>query len=350
MTTGDYARAAVLIRKGDATKAFAIEDRPIPDPAPGEVRVLVSVFGLNFADVLARLGLYPDAPPRPCVLGYEIAGVVDAVGADVVGIERGVRVCAFTRFGGYATHVVAPAVGVMPLPDAVDLETAAALPVQFGTAWYSAEEMVRMHDGDAVLIQAAAGGVGGALVQIAKARGARVLGTAGGPEKTALLRDLGVDHPIDYRTQDFAGIAREQCPQGLDVVFDSLGGSAFRRGLRLLAPGGRMVSFGVARMAGRRASLLRSVSAVAGFGWPHPLSLLSSSRGIIGVNMLRVADARPQALRRSLAEVLHRITDGRLRARIDRVFDIADLAAAHDRLGLRRSAGKVLVRWPRRVS
>jgi NADPH2:quinone reductase len=339
-------QAAFLVRKGDPGQAFEIRSLPDPEPAAGEVSIEVAAFGLNFADVLARLGLYPDAPPRPCVLGYEVAGTVSAVGSQVTDLREGDRVCAFTRFGGYATRAVTSALGVLRIPAKMDLVTAAALPVQLGTAWYCAEEMVQPREEDHVLVQAAAGGVGGALVQLAKARGCTVYGTAGGPEKIEHLRQLGVDHPIDYREHDFADAIRAlRGASGLDVVFDSLGGKAFRQAFDLLAPGGRIISLGVASMAGARASLLRSLGVVLGFGRRSPLQLLASSRSIIGVNMLQVADHRPATLRRCLRGVLDAVATGRLTARLDRSFPIAELAAAHEHLGLRRSAGKVVVTW-----
>ncbi len=337
-------RAAVLVRRGDPRRAFELEERPDPEPGRGQVCVDVEAFGLNFADVLARLGLYPDAPPLPSVLGYEVAGKVAATGPEVDGVAVGDPVMAFCRFGGYATKTVTDARGVVPIPEGMDATTAAALPVQYGTAWYCAEEMVRLHPGDHVLIQAAAGGVGTALVQMARRRGCVIYGTAGSAEKLEYLADLGVDHPINYRRQDFAQVIRGlRGSAGLDVVFDSLGGRAFRDGLRLLGSGGRMVSFGVASMAGERRSLVRSLGTVMGFGRPHPLSLLSSSRSVMGVNMLRVADDRPATLRRTLSAVLEQVSAGALAPHVGAVFTMDRLGEAHQLLGARGSVGKVVV-------
>ena len=337
-------RAAVLVRRGDARRAFRIEERPDPAPGAGQVAIAVDAFGLNFADVLARLGLYPDAPPLPCVLGYEVAGRIADLGEGVTGWAPGDRVMAFTRFGGYATRVLSDARGVMAVPDGLDAVTAAALPVQYGTAWYCAEEMVRLHKGDHVLIQAAAGGVGTALVQIARRRGCVIYGTAGSEEKLAYLRNLGVDYPINYRTEDFATAIRARRGRGgLDVVFDSIGGSAFRSGYRLLAGGRRIVSLGVAAMAGPRRNLLRTAPTQLGFGRPHPLGMLSSSRSIIGVNMLRVSRDRPEAMNRTLAAVHRHVVDGLLTPHVGGTFPMDQLPEAHDFLGARQSIGKVVV-------
>ena len=196
------------------------------------------------------------------MLGYEVVGRIDALGAGVNTLAVGQRVVALTRFGGYATTAVTDARAAVPIPDDLDVGIAAALPTQGGTAYYCAEEMVRLHPGDHVLVQAAAGGVGTLLVQLCKRHGCTVYGTAGSDAKLDYLRALGVDHPINYRRDDFAdAVRRVRGDAGLDVIFDSLGGSAVRKGLALLAPGGRIVCLGAAeREAGRCSSCATSAS------------------------------------------------------------------------------------------
>src|SRR5262249_21947695 len=185
-------QAMVLVRTGDAAQAFERRELSTPEPGPGQVRVAVEGFGLNYADVSARQGLYQDAPPMPSVIGYEVVGRVDALGAGVDTCAVGQRVTALTRFGGYATQAVTDARAVAPLPDHLAVGVAAALPTQGCTAYYMAEEMVRLQPGDHVLVHAAAGGVGTLLVQLCKWRGCVVYGTAGAEDKLAVLRDLGV--------------------------------------------------------------------------------------------------------------------------------------------------------------
>lgn len=341
-------KAAVLVRHGDADKSFEIRDVPEPEPVAGQVRIAVDTFGLNFADVAARRGRYRDAPPLPSVIGYEVVGRIDSIGPDVGGLSLGQRVTALTRFGGYAEKSVTDARAVAPIPDSMDDAVAAALPTQGCTAYFAAEEMVRLHPGDHVLVQAAAGGVGSLLVQLAKRRGCFVYGTAGSDEKLDLLRRIGVDVPINYRTVDFVDeIRARRGAEGIDVIFDSLGGAAVRRGLGLLAAGGRMVCFGAASHGdpGFGPQILRDLRFAASFGFPHPIPLLMNSKSIIGINMLRLADQRPLVLKRCLDEVVRLALDGVLQPIGGGHFGIDRLADAHAQLEGRGTMGKLSVGW-----
>lgn len=339
-------RAIVLTRYGSPREAFEIQERPDPQPGPGQLRIAVEAFGLNYADVSARQGTYMDAPPIPCVIGYEVVGRVDALGAGVAGPPIGQRVAALTRFGGYATSAVTDARAAVPIADDLDAGIAAALPTQGGTAFYCAEEMVRLHAGDHVLVQAAAGGVGTLLVQLAKRRGCVVYGTAGSDAKLDYLRQLGVDHPINYRREDFAAAVRRlRGDAGLDVVFDSLGGSAVRKGLALLAPGGRIVCFGAAERQSGALQIARDAKFALSFGFIHPIPLLMNSKSIIGVNMLRLSDHRPEVLKRVLDGVVALAMSGELQPTVGGRFSAAQIADAHELLGNRGSTGKIVVTW-----
>jgi len=339
-------KAVYLVSQGDADQAFQIRETATPEPAAGQVRIAVEAFGLNFADVMARRGLYQDAPPMPSVLGYEVVGRVDAIGRDVTGIEIGRRVVALTRFGGYATSAVTDVRAVVPIPDDMDVGVAAALPTQGGTAYYCAEEMVRLHAGDHVLVQAAAGGVGTLLVQLCRRRGCVVYGTAGSDAKLELLRALGVDHPINYRREDFAdAIRRLRGDDGLDVIFDSIGGAAVRKGLRLLGAGGRIVCLGGAEHSHGRFQLLRTLKFAASFGFTHPVALMMPSRALIGVNMLRIADHRPLVLQRCLQAVVKLAVDRELKPTVGGRYTVDRIGAAHAFLEGRESTGKIVITW-----
>ena len=339
-------KAVVLVRWGKADEAFEIRDLPTPEPGPGQVRVAVEAFGLNYADVSARQGTYQDAPPLPCVIGYEVVGRIEALGANVSGPAVGTRVTGFTRFGGYATHAVTDARAVASIPDAMDVGVAAALPTQYGTAYHCAEAMVRLHPGDHVLVHAAAGGVGTALVQLCKRRGCVVYGTAGAEDKLTYLRGLGVDHPINYRSTDFADAVRQvRGSDGLDVIFDSLGGAAVRKGLQLLAAGGRIVCLGAASRVTGRPQILHDIPFALSFGLPHPIGLMIHSKSIIGVNMLHVADQRPQALQRCLEAVVRLALNGEVQPTVGGRFSVDAIAKAHAFLEGRGSIGKVVVTW-----
>jgi NADPH:quinone reductase-like Zn-dependent oxidoreductase len=339
-------RAIYLVKHGDAGGAF--EEREVADPSPGagEVRVAVEAFGLNYADVSARQGLYQDAPPMPSVLGYEVVGRVDAVGSGVSDLAAGQRVAALTRFGGYATLAVTDARAAVAIPDDLDVGVAAALPTQGCTAYYMAIDAFNMHQGDHVLVHAAAGGVGTLLVQLCKHRGCVVYGTAGSSDKLELLRDLGVDHPINYREADFvAEIRRLRGDAGLDAIFDSIGGAYVRRGLGLLAAGGKMICFGAASHEAGSLQLLRSAKFLASWGVLHPVPLLMRSRSLIGVNMLRISDQRPEILARCMRGVVDLALAGHLKPIVGGRFAAPQIAAAHELLESRRSTGKIVVEW-----
>src|SRR5215831_671952 len=341
-----------LTRHGSPAAAFAMLTRPDPEPGPGQLSLSVEVSGINFADVLARQGAYPEAPRPPCVIGYEVVGHIHTLGPGV-GSEAGStplvpgrRVLAFTRFGGYASRAIASVKGVVPIPDDLEAGAAAALATQGVTAYFATHEMVRIAPGDLVLVQAAAGGVGSLIVQLARAEGAVVAGTAGSQAKLELLRRLGVTYGIDYRAHDFASeLLRLTKGRRPDLIFDSIGGASTRKALSLLATGGRIVQFGVADLAGRGWALPRALRAFLSFGLIHPLSLLLGSKGIIGVNLLRVADERPEIVRRDMEAMVALATNGTLTPVVDREFPAERVAEAHEYVESRQSVGKVVLRW-----
>ena len=335
-----------LVRCGESNIAFEMREEIDPLPHEGEVLIEVEASGLNFADVLARRGLYPDAPRMPCVLGYEAVGRVVEVGDGVEKLRAGDRVLAFTRFGGYASKVVAHSMATVKIPEEMPAGVAAALATQYCTAWYAAEEMVRLQTGDHVLIQAAAGGVGTALVQIAKRRGCVVYATASSQTKIDYLESLGVDHPINYLQKDFAREVRSiSGKRGLDVVFDSIGGKTFLKGYNLLGSGGRIVAFGVAEMTGNRMNFFRILRTVLGFGFFHALPLISSSKSVLGVNMLRIAEDRPDVLQRCMGAVMDLARINELNPTVGGEYPADQVAEAHEFLEMRKSTGKVILRW-----
>jgi NADPH:quinone reductase-like Zn-dependent oxidoreductase len=340
-------KSIYLVRCGDSNTAFEMREENDPLPREGEILIEAEASGLNFADVLARRGLYPDAPRMPCVLGYEAVGRVIAVGDGVEKLSAGDRVLAFTRFGGYASKIAVNSAAAQKIPEEMDAGVAAALATQYCTAWYAAEEMVRLKTGDRVLIQAAAGGVGTALVQIAKRRGCVVFATASSPAKLEYLNSLGVDHLINYRQKDFAKEVRSICgDRGMDVVFDSIGGKTFRKGYDLIGSGGRIVAFGVAGMTGSRWDIFRVLRTVLGFGFLHGLQLISNSKSVLGVNMLRIAENRPDILQGCMRAVVDLAEKGELSPQMGGEFPAGRVADAHAFLEMRQSTGKVILRWP----
>ena len=340
-------RAVVLTKFGTPEQAFSIQERPMPEPKPHEIRVKVEAFGLNFADVMARQGLYQDCPPLPTVIGYEVVGTIDAMGTDVQGFALGQRVVSLTRFGAYAEYAVADARAAAVIPEDMDYATATALATQYGTAYFCAEYVTQLHAGEHVLIQAAAGGVGTALVQLAKRRGCIVYGTAGSEHKIGYLRQLGVDYPINYREEDFAAFIKKKAgKESLDVVFDSLGGKAVKQARQLLRKGtGRIICYGAASRSGQSKGILGDLKLVAGFGILPLVELLLKSQGVIGVNMLRVADHRPEALQYCMQEVVRLVAAGELKPTVGGRYHVDQLNEAHAYLQGRQSIGKIAVHW-----
>src|SRR6478735_3530901 len=237
-------KALVLTGTG-GPEVLQVQERPDPPVGPGEMRIAVRAAGINFADTMARVGLYPDAPKTPCVLGYEVAGEVESLGEGVTDFKAGDRVVAGTRFGGQAELVTVPAAQALPLPDRLSFEQGAAFPVNYGTAYAALILMGGMREGDRVLIQGAGGGVGISATQLARNAGAEIFGTAS-PGKHEAIRAQGVTQAIDYRSQDFeAEVMRITNGEGVDLIMDALGPTSFRKDYRLLRSGGRLVMYGL---------------------------------------------------------------------------------------------------------
>ncbi len=335
---------ALVITEHGPPDVMRVQERPDPEPGPGEVRVRVRAAGVNFADLLARVGLYPDAPKPPCVVGYEIAGDVDALGEGVEGIEVGQRVMGGSRFGGYAQLAVTAAEALVPMPDGWSYAEGAALPVAYATAYAGLIRYGGLREGERVLIQAAAGGVGIAATHLAKLTGAEVYGTAS-PAKHDAIRGFGVDHPIDYRTHDVVDEVRRVAgeKQPLDLALDAIGGRSFKQSFSMLRAGGRLVCFGASEVqAGERRSPLRAMRVVAQMPRFNPMKLMSDSRSVIGLNMLRLWDANGSL--REYTEPLRAWLDtGEIRPVLAREFRLDDGAEAHRYVHERKNVGKVVL-------
>lgn len=337
-------KAAVLIKNGSAAGAFEIQELPRPQPAKDEVLIKVAAFGLNFADVMARKGMYKEAPQLPCVLGYDVAGTVEAVGKEVLHIKTGERVMALTRFGGYAGYAITKASAVAVIPGGMDDASATALATQYITAYYAGAEAVNLYQGDKVLIQSGAGGVGTALIQFAKHKGCEIFSTAGSDEKLKYLSSLGVHHPINYNKEDFQKkIKTLTGGKGVDVIYDAVGGASVKKGFRSLAAGGRIVCYGAAAMSDK--NIFGKIGAALGFGFYHPVMLMMPSKSMIGINMLAIADEKPEVVQRCLQAVVRLYNEGVFIPTVSKVFPAGEIAAAHEYLEKRKSTGKVVVKW-----
>lgn len=327
-----------------------LQVREVPDPAVGhgEVRIAVKAAGINFADTMARVGLYPDAPKPPCVLGYEVAGEVESVGEGVDSHKTGDRVIAGTRFGGQAELVTVPATQALPLPGRLSFEQGAAFPVNYATAYAALVVMGGMREGDRVLIHAAAGGVGISATQLARNAGAEVFGTAS-PGKHDAIRAQGVAHPIDYRNQDFeAEVMRITGGEGIDLAMDALGPTSFRKDYRLLRPGGRLVMYGLSESSNAGArdipATLKSLAKMplATFPWWKSLSAMNENKGVFGLNMLKWWD-REGSLDRLTEPQMADLESGRLDPVVAEAFPFEQAGNAHEFIAERRNVGKVVL-------
>jgi NADPH:quinone reductase-like Zn-dependent oxidoreductase len=336
-------RALVITKRG-GPDVLRIEERPDLSPAPGQVRVAVRAAGVNFADLMARQGLYPDAPKLPAVVGYEFSGEVDAVGEGVDRPAVGDRVLGGCRFGGYAEQVVTDAGNVIPLPDGWSFEEGAALPVNYATAYAGLVRYGAVHEGERILLHAAAGGVGIAGTQIAGILGAEVYGTASAGKHDA-VRGFGVAHPIDYRSTDFVKEVRRigGRKRPLDLVMDAVGGNSFRKSFSLLDAGGRLVCFGASSLvSGDKRSIPTAVKGLLKTPIYSPMPLQASSRSVIGLNILRLWDAKG-SLDEFLAPLEAWVREERVRPVVAEAFPLERGADAHRYLGEGRNIGKVVL-------
>ncbi len=329
---------AVVITAHGSYETLQVQDRPDPVCGSGQVRIDVKAAGVNFADIMARMGLYPDSPDVPCVVGYEVSGTVAEVGAGVDGIKTGDRVFAGTQFGGYAEQVVVPAGDVVPLPDDLSFEQGAAVPVNYATAWAGLVGYGSLRAGDKVLVHAAAGGVGIAATQIARRHGAEVWGTSS-PGKHDRIREFGVQHPLDYTRKGW-----EKGLPSYDLIMDAVGGESLRRSYGMLRAGGRLVAFGASSVvSGEKRSLLKAApQALRMFRGFNLMDQMGDSKTVIGLNMLTLWKDRG-TLEPWVTPLLDLMADGTIKPVVSDVVPFAQAGDAHRILTERRNVGKVVL-------
>jgi NADPH:quinone reductase-like Zn-dependent oxidoreductase len=340
-------RAVVITERG-GPEVLKVQERPDPPVGPGEVRIAVKAAGINFADTLARIGLYPDSPKVPCVVGYEAAGEVESVGDGVESFRPGDRVLAGTRFNGQAELVTVRENMVYELPEHLSFEEGAAFPVNYATAQAGLVVMGGLKPGERVLIHAAAGGVGISATQIAKRIGAEVFGTASASKHEA-IRAQGVDHAIDYRTEDFAeAVRRITGGEGIDVAFDALGPTSFRKDYKLLRPGGRLIMYGASEVQTgdkrNMATALRTLakSPFSALPWWKGLAVMNENKGAFGLNMLSWWDTEG-SLDRVIGPLIPALQQGQLKPVVAETFSFDRAPDAHRFIAERRNIGKVIL-------
>jgi NADPH:quinone reductase-like Zn-dependent oxidoreductase len=335
-------RAIVTTRNG-GVDALKVETRPDPVPGPGEVLIRVKASGLNFADILARQGLYPDAPPKPCVLGYEVSGIVESVGAGGDKSLIGKAVFALTHFGGQAELVAVPLAQVFEKPEQLTFEQCAAIPVNYLTAWALLVTMGGLKKDESVLIHNAGGGVGLAALDIAKHIGATTFGTASA-SKHEFLKARGLGQAIDYRNQDWLAVLMDLTgKRGVELVIDPLGGSSWKKSFRALRATGRMGVFGMSTASANGIlGKVRALKAVMQSPRFSPLGLMSRNKGVFGLNLGHLWGER-EKLSTWMKEILNGIDEGWIHPHVDRAFPFDQVADAHRYIEARKNIGKVVL-------
>jgi NADPH2:quinone reductase len=337
--------AFVLTQVGAAKTAFQRKVLAVTEPQLGEVLIESEAFGLNYADVMARMGLYREAPPLPCVLGYELVGKIIKVGEDVPTSWIGKRVLAFTRFGAYARHAITTLEAVQEIPK--DMKAAQALPfaTQGVTAYYMTHIVAPIQHQDNVLVHAAAGGVGSFLIQLAKLRGATVFANTSSDLKVPYIKSLGADYVINYKKSAYQTQLTELSGgQRLHVSYNPIAGKTSKIDLNLLGPGGRLFLFGGSDLAQRK-GLIGKLKFLWEMGFILPIGLMMQSKNILGVNMLKLADSQPLLIKNSMKALLHLYEHQQLKLPEIKTYRAEQFAEAHEALGSGKSSGKLVVEW-----
>lgn len=333
-------QAIYLIKNGDPKAAFEFRTIPQITLSDDEVGVVVEASGINFADIMARLGEYRDCPPLPTIVGYEAVGRVDKIGKNIHTVKKGDRVLVFTRFGGYSQYVVQKENAIAKISENIDAGKALALATQYSTAFYASSVATNVLPNETVLIHAGAGGVGTALIQLCKLKNAKIYATVGSDNKLEYCKNQGADVVVNYTKDDFSKIIKEP----IDVAFDSLGAENFRKSYNLLNKGGRMVGYGASSMTEAR-NIITKVKKGAAFGLYHPAQLIMESRAIIGVNMLRIADYKPDTLKYCMESVIQLLEAGKINPHVGKMYDAKDIYQAHEDMEKRKTVGKIGIKW-----
>lgn len=318
---------SVIVTEFGGPEVMQVQQAPVPKPGPHQVLVRVKAAGINYADIMQRVGLYPNGPQPPYGAGFEVSGVIEDVGEKVTRWIRGDAVMGFCG-NGYSEYAVADQQGLMRMPEQLDFVHAAAIPCQFLTAYNCLLTLARLRHGQTILIQAAAGGVGAFAVQIARNVGATVIGTASSEEKLALLRKLGCRHPINYQEKDFEEEVLRLFPEGVDVALESVGGQVFDKTVRCVKPRGHMVVIGVA--SGKP----RGIQA---------MQLLVRNLTLSGFHLIAYVSDEA-AMNNAQRDLARWLDNGELEVVVNHVYPLEQAAEAQEAISERRTSGKVVLK------
>ena len=331
---------AVVVTKHGGPDNMELQELPTPSPGPGEVCIRVSRAGINFADILSRMGLYPGSPKPPFTPGMEVSGTVDEVGPDVEGFELGDRVVGSGTKGGYATHTIAKTDGVFKIPDEITFDVAAAFPAVYLTSYLMIIHPGALQKGESILIHGAAGGVGLASIELAKIAGAKTIFGTCSPSKHEFIQERGV-LPVD-RDNFLAGIMEWTDGKGVELVLDPIGGEHLMQSYRCLGSGGRVCSFGISDMApGKKKSQWKRFKSWMTFPRFDPLKMMTSNRGVFGIHLGRWKNW--ERLDKARKDLMGWIDEGKINPHVDKVFSSERAAEAHHYIQDRKNIGKVLL-------
>lgn len=336
------ARSIFITRRGGPSvlKVLSVDD---PRPSDSEVLVDVKASGINFADVVARMGLYPDAPRPPFVPGYEASGIVLDGGKS--SFKSGDRVVGLRLIGAQTSRAAFDPETLFRLPDSLSFDEAAAIPVNYITAYYALFILAHLKAGETVLIHSAAGGVGTAACQLALNAGAQVVGVASGKAKTKYLANRGVQETIDRSATEFPLEVRKRHPKGIDIILDPVGGKTTRANVKLLGTGGRMVAYGVSQLASYGTfNIFRVLADVLTFPRVKIVDLMQSNSGVFGFNLGRMF-GRKKEIADIMGKLLEMAGKGTIKPYIDKTYKPDDIAEAHRYLQSGASLGKLLIDW-----
>lgn len=334
----------VEFTKAGSPSTIRVAEMPMPEPKQGQVRVKVVFAGINFADLLMRLGFYQPRPPYPFTPGYEVSGIIDALGDDESQFTIGQRVVAAMSTGGQSSHVVVDAQRVLPLPEEISLETAAAMPVTYLTAHHMLHHLGHLDEHESVLIHGGAGGVGTAALQLCQWAGVRKVWATASGSKSEIIESYG-GRAIDRHNQDFVSIVKKETDnQGVDHILDPIGGDNLTRSLSVLKEGGRLYTYGMSAVAPTsKRSILRSFLAWRKTPAFDPLRLMTRNRGVFGIHMGTWKNEA--VMLKQLERIMEGVLTGALNPVIDSIFDVEDVAEAHQYLHDGKNVGKVLLRF-----
>ncbi len=337
--------AFVIQQTGRIETAFQKTEFEIGTPGDNDLLIEVEAFGLNYADVMAARGLYAEMPKTPCVVGYEVTGRIQKVGKNVPADWVGKKVLSFTRFGGYAKHVIVPMHAAQLLKEDEDGVTLLSLVTQGATAFFMTEMATQMYPKDKVLIHAAAGGVGTFLIQLVKRRGATAIAKIGNDSKSDYVKHLGADIVVNYNHADYTEQLKGKGFQDIDVSFNPVAGPTYKKDFKHLAFGGRMLLYGGSALGNYAKNIFGKINFMRSMGILLPIVTMMQSKSLIGINMLKIGDRFPERLSLAMKGIYDLYAKGEIQLPKTTIYSESDFLEAFKALDAGKTMGKLVIKW-----